>query len=639
MKKIFYFVATSAFLFGCAEDAPNGDEATGSIYGIITDKATGEPVRSAGVKLNPIGTTHTTGSEGQYEFTELTAGDYTINVTTTGYSDLLNYKVTVAAGKTNKGDVQLEKLPPSLRVVNDSKQNIGTIDFGSATDDVARSFSIFNEGPESLEWEMTETSGWIATVSKTSGTLKAGAAQAIVLTIDREKLVGGVNTTTIHITSDNGSKQLTVKATGENKVLPTLNTLEISDISQSTAIFHGRITEVGTPPYSNRGFVYSTSSMPTIKTTIKNLTAAITENNDYTAIATGLTLGVTYYVRAYAISKVDTAYSTNEVSFTTAMVLPTVTTQEVTNKSIVAGAVTFNGTIVDEGDPAYTERGFVYGVVHNPTVENGLKEEASGSGVGVFSSNLTGLIEGNIYYVRAYAINDKDPAYGQEVVCNFTAIMPEVLTEGVTKTSTTSVLFTGSIKRIGDPPYTERGFVYSTLPTPSIENGIKIEASGEGTSKYSYSMEGLTLGTTYYVIAYAANNAGAVYGKVVPFAISPYTVLGDFMIQNEDAGIQTHEEAATACQESVMAGYDDWRLPSTDELDIIYATRSVINLETNGSYWSSSALTSTYPCCPLCPGSSTRMCTKTIGYYYYNMGTGKTAVGSSANARCVRTLP
>jgi hypothetical protein len=412
MKKIFYVMAAAALACGCAEDAPDESAALGGIYGVITDKATGEPIRSAGVHLNPTGINTVTGSEGQYEFVELKAGDYTINVTKTGYTDLASYKITVAAGKTNKGDVQLEKLPPSLRVVNDSKQNIDVLDFGGAADDVTRSFSIFNDGTESLEWQVTTTSAWITKVSKAEGVLKAGATQAIIITIDRDRLAGGENTTTVHITSDNGSKQLTVKAT-ENRALPTLNTLAATDIAVSTAILHGAITNPGIPAYTERGFVYSTSSMPTVETTIAKLTASITENSDYTATAIGLTLGSTYYVRAYAINKTGTAYSTNEVSFTTAMVLPTVTTQEATN--INATIATFNGTIVIIGDPVYIERGFVYGSTHNPTVDDDTKKIVSGSGEGAFSANITELTEGTTYYVRAYATNSKGTAYGSEI--------------------------------------------------------------------------------------------------------------------------------------------------------------------------------------------------------------------------------
>ena len=313
MKKIFYFIMAIALLCGC--ESPE-EEKLGRIHGTITDKATGELIRSAGVQLNPIGIQTVTGNDGQYEFTDLKAGDYTLQVTKTGYTDLLNHKITVVAGKSNQGSVQMEKLPPSLRVVNDSKQDISELDFGSAEADVARSFSVFNDGPEKLEWEITKTNEWISEISKTSGTLNAGATQAIIVTIDRSKLATGDNTTTIHITSDNGSKQLTIKVTNGRKA-PVLNTLATTNIAATTATFNGEIMDAGSPAYTERGFVYATTTMPTIETTIAKSTVEVTGTAKFSTNVLGLTLGNTYFVRAYAINSTGTAYSTNEVSFTT----------------------------------------------------------------------------------------------------------------------------------------------------------------------------------------------------------------------------------------------------------------------------------------------------------------------------------
>jgi hypothetical protein len=107
-----------------------------------------------------------------------------------------------------------------------------------------------------------------------------------------------------------------------------------------------------------------------------------------------------------------TAYSTNEVSFITSQVLPTVTTQAVLN--ITATAATFNGNITSAGDPAYTEKGFVYGTLHNPTIED-TYTIVSGTGTGIFNANITGLTAGTLLYVRAYAKTGASIVYGEAV--------------------------------------------------------------------------------------------------------------------------------------------------------------------------------------------------------------------------------
>jgi hypothetical protein len=212
MKKLILTITVVASVlavwYGCKKEEK---ELPGSIYGVITDKATGEPVRAAGVQLSS-GETTVTGNEGQYEFAELEAKKYSITVNKTGYTTLTNFEITVEAGKTVKGDVQIEKLPAALRIVNDSRTDIDKVDFGNALSDITRSFNIFNDSPEPFEWEITTTALWISSISKTNGILNAGKTQGIIITIDRDSLIDGQNITTIHVTSDNGNKAITVIA-------------------------------------------------------------------------------------------------------------------------------------------------------------------------------------------------------------------------------------------------------------------------------------------------------------------------------------------------------------------------------------------------------------------------------------------
>jgi hypothetical protein len=226
MKRIIYFLVAAALLGGCAEEKEV--EQRGSIYGVVTDKATGEVIRAAGVQLS-TGVKTVTGNDGQYEFTELKAGEYTLQVSKTGYTELVGHKITVEPNKTAKGDVQMEKLPAALRIVNDNGKDIDKLDFGNAVSDITRMFNIFNDSPEPLEWKITAAATWIKDVSKTDGTLNAGKTQGVIITIDRESLLEGANVTTIHVTSDNGNKAVTIVAV-KGDVLSNVVILTTTDL-------------------------------------------------------------------------------------------------------------------------------------------------------------------------------------------------------------------------------------------------------------------------------------------------------------------------------------------------------------------------------------------------------------------------
>ena len=506
-----------ATLFGGCEK----EKLPGSVYGVVTDKATGDPIINAGVELQPVGLKTVTGSDGRFEFNEVEVGTYNVYVSKTGYISLKSADVEVKEGKQTQYDVQMEKLPASLRVVDDNNNDIDSLDFGNQTSDVARSFNIFNDGPESIEWEITKTANWISGLSKESGTLSPGATQAVIVTIDRSLLQSGENTTTLHITSNNGSKQLTVLAVN-GTVLPTLNTLNVTNIHTTSATLNGKILTAGTPSYTERGFVYSTSATPTVENAIAQLTSPVTSSTDFSATATGLTTGATYYVRAYAINEAGTAYSTNVVNFQPQMTLPTVTTSAATNLSISNQTATFNGTITNAGDPAYTERGFVYGYTHNPTIEDDSKKVSPGNGTGAFSVNATGLEVGHTYYIRAYATSAFGTSYGNEVALDFSAILPTVTTSTATNLSISNqtATFNGTIVSVGDPAYTERGFVYGYMHNPTIEDDSKKVSPGNGTGAFSVNATGLEVGHTYYIRAYATSAFGTSYGNEVALDFS-----------------------------------------------------------------------------------------------------------------------
>lgn len=213
MKKLLY-VSVCALFLAVALCACKKVEQHGSIKGFICDKATGEPIKSVGVELLPIGIKTITGSDGEYSFPAVDPGTYKLHITKTGYEELLSNEIVVNSNKVTQSVVQLEKLPPALRILNDNGEDIDSLDFGANQDEKSRSFDIFNDGIETLEWEITKTAEWITGISKESGEIKALKTQTIILTIDRDKLEDGENVTTVYITSNSGSMQLKITAVG-----------------------------------------------------------------------------------------------------------------------------------------------------------------------------------------------------------------------------------------------------------------------------------------------------------------------------------------------------------------------------------------------------------------------------------------
>lgn len=90
----------------------------------------------------------------------------------------------------------------------------------------------------------------------------------------------------------------------------------------------------------------------------------------------------------------------------------TVSTLSVTN--ITATTAQSGGIVTDDGGATVTARGVVWSTTPNPTIENNEGYTTDGSGLGEFTSTLTGLSPETRYYVRAYATNDVGVMYGDE---------------------------------------------------------------------------------------------------------------------------------------------------------------------------------------------------------------------------------
>lgn len=82
------------------------------------------------------------------------------------------------------------------------------------------------------------------------------------------------------------------------------------------------------------------------------------------------------------------------------LALTTVSASAITYLSAISG-----GNITADGGAAITARGVCWGISQYPTTGDSKTED--GAGTGTYSSKLTGLTPGTVYYVRAYASNSE----------------------------------------------------------------------------------------------------------------------------------------------------------------------------------------------------------------------------------------
>ena len=125
---------------------------------------------------------------------------------------------------------------------------------------------------------------------------------------------------------------------------PVLTTSDLSEITKISATGGGNITNAGGLTITARGVCWSTGATPTI---LDSKTTDGTGTGSFTSNLSGLTAGITYYVRAYATNLDGTGYG-SAVSFRTlAPTPPVLTTSNVSGiKDITAisgGTITAMG--------------------------------------------------------------------------------------------------------------------------------------------------------------------------------------------------------------------------------------------------------------------------------------------------------
>lgn len=297
---------------------------------------------------------------------------------------------------------------------------------------------------------------------------------------------------------------------------PTVETVEATNITMTTATVEGNVTNDGGSPVTERGICYSIYENPSLSDSVR---LAGTGIGRFYCEMTNLTNATTYYIRAFATNSEGTSFG-DVITIRTVEhpLLATVTTDEVSD--ITINTAVCGGNVLNDGFAEVTERGICYATHQEPTVFD--YKVAGGEGLGLFQCRMSGLEMLTTYYVRAYAKNSEGYAYGNEVsfVTADETYLPEVITHPVTDFNHFYAIGGGEVVANGGLDIIERGICWSTSPNP-VTTGNKLTA-GTGMGEFSCRMLSLFGNTTYYVRAFAANAAGLAYGNEVTFTTSPH---------------------------------------------------------------------------------------------------------------------
>ncbi|MDY0082532.1 MAG: FISUMP domain-containing protein, partial [Ignavibacteriaceae bacterium] len=132
--------------------------------------------------------------------------------------------------------------------------------------------------------------------------------------------------------------------------------------------------------------------------------------------------------------------------------------------------------------------------------------------------------EGSFYNMVYFSFADitdsqRDRAYSVRCVkdLDFSEGLADIITGNVDNITDISAIGRGNVSDFGGSIVSERGLVYSNVPSPTITSNIGRLISGSGNGQFECVMSDLEPGTTYYVRAYAINLNGIAYGQQVTY--------------------------------------------------------------------------------------------------------------------------
>ena len=198
--------------------------------------------------------------------------------------------------------------------------------------------------------------------------------------------------------------------TPTDAVLATVETKEATNLLATSVTILSEVVKDGGELVTERGLCYGTTENPDMTATV--IKDGKAEVGEFTTDITGLTSGITYHFRAYAITMMGTAYGNDLAVNMPAAELPEVNTDSVGD--IAAANAVVYAKLSSNGNQTLIALGAVVDTLPEPTKETGLVFTTTPTD-GVYTVSVKGLKAATKYYARAYAENASGVAYGAVV--------------------------------------------------------------------------------------------------------------------------------------------------------------------------------------------------------------------------------
>ena len=328
--------------------------------------------------------------------------------------------------------------------------------------------------------------------------------------------------------SGTGYSSETLSVTTGTNDDPVVTVPEMLSVTGSEIRVSAELLRTGSGSVVERGFVYSDRvQMPLLEGSNK-----IAAEESFEVTIGNLIAGTTYYIRAYAKNSTNNiGYSPQAIEVTTIrdVQAPTVRTISVSLTNIgdesAENMAQMYGFLTSNGGSPIEMVGFELSREQN--MHNAERFEAQLDNDNMFGAVSYQLEPNTTYYVRAFATNAVGTSYGE--IKSFTTpdpsnSVPRVLTEVPIPASTSAELI-GIVENNGSSAIRNLGFEVSTENT--MANATIYPGSFDDNNRVQFhtSAGNLQPSTTYYVRAYAVNDAGTGYGETVSFTtLEPETV-------------------------------------------------------------------------------------------------------------------